>query len=345
MGDFNAISNITETHEGSMRWCPAITDFKECLQHAKLVDFRFSGILYSWCNKSFGNACIVKKLDRALVNQGWTSSFPLSECSFLTPGISDHNPILTTFIKGTAVFQVVQKLKLLKPVLKGNCKKDFTDIDSLLHAVKLELDACQSDLDCSPSNTCLRQMERSFSTELIRLTNIQESMLRQKSKINCLKLRDSNTAYFHKSFSSRNNKKKILSLTTDAGILIYDKESIIEEIVAHFKGLLDTAAPPTHSLSDLCAFNFKQVPSHLLSSLSEIPSPLEIQNCLLHLNRDKALGPDGYNAAFFQKAWDIVGRSVTLAITEFFNNGKMLSEANNTYISLVPKCQNPSLID
>ncbi|XP_059658381.1 uncharacterized protein LOC132304657 [Cornus florida] len=202
MEDFNAIPNAREKYGGSMRWCPAMTDFKECLQKVELEDLKFNGILYSWCNRSSGVACIAKKLDRALVNQKWTSSFLVSECSFLTPGISDHSPILVstdfhlprrclplkffnawnshpkflpsvqevwnTYIKGTTMYQCVQKLKLLKQGLKINCKKEFTDIESKLHLVKMEFDSCQLDLDSNPSNDLFRHLEKSLSNEYLR---------------------------------------------------------------------------------------------------------------------------------------------------------------------------------
>ncbi|XP_059659057.1 uncharacterized protein LOC132305432 [Cornus florida] len=66
---------------------------------------------------------------------------------------------------------------------------------------------------------------------------------------------------------------------------------------------------------------------------------------MLSLNKDKAPGPDDYNAMFFHQAWSIVGNLTIKAISEFFRNGKLLGEANSTYISLVPKCQNPSTIN
>ncbi|XP_059627352.1 uncharacterized protein LOC132270169 [Cornus florida] len=218
--------------------------------------------------------------------------------------------VWSTFIKGTSIFQVVQKLKLLKIALKDNCKKDFSNIDSKLNAVKGELDSCQLDLDSTLTDISLREMERSLIKEYLRLANTQEDMLRQKSRMIWLKLGDNNSSYFHKSFSSRNNKRKIISLTVNSGTIIEDADSIKQEVIHHFKQLLDYSPPSTHSVTDL----------------------------------DKSPGPDGFNATFFQKAWSIVGRSVTKAISEFFTNGKLLSEANNTYIALVPKCLNPNTI-
>ena len=37
----------------------------------------------------------------------------------------------------------------------------------------------------------------------------------------------------------------------------------------------------------------------------------EIKETFMSLNPNKAPGPDGYNAKFFQKSWDVVGHEVT----------------------------------
>ena len=57
---------------------------------------------------------------------------------------------------------------------------------------------------------------------------------------------------------------------------------------------------------------------------------------------DKAPGPDGYTAFFFQQMWHIVGLDVISAAQSFFADGKLLKEHNATSITLVPKIPNPS---
>ncbi|XP_059650451.1 uncharacterized protein LOC132296256 [Cornus florida] len=337
MGDFNVIPNIGEKHGGSMKWSTAMSDFKDCLQNAELEDLKFCGILYSWSDKSLGDACIAKKLDRALVNQKWTSSFPISECNFLTLGISDHSPILVTLdinkpqrrtpsgslmlghhtsfsylqYKGfgahTLKEQLCFKLFKLKTVLRTTCGKEFSELDSKIHAIQLELQSCQMDLDLSPIDSSLKELEGALTREFFRLGNIQEDILRQKSRM-----------------------------------MIHDLEDIKIQVVNHFQSLLGQSPPPTHHISNLAPFISKVVPTSMHSFLEDPPSNLEIQSCMLKLNKDKAPGPDGYNASFFQKCWNIVGRTIIKAISEFFRNGKLLAEVNNTYIALVPKCQNPT---
>nr|GEU32224.1 hypothetical protein [Tanacetum cinerariifolium] len=55
--------------------------------------------------------------------------------------------------------------------------------------------------------------------------------------------------------------------------------------------------------------------------------------------------PDSFSAAFFKKAWDVVGGDITCAIRDFFSNGKLLKELNHTIISLIPKVTTPACIN
>jgi hypothetical protein len=56
----------------------------------------------------------------------------------------------------------------------------------------------------------------------------------------------------------------------------------------------------------------------------------------------KALGPDGFNAGFFQKNWELVGPEVCQAILYSLNNGVISNDLNSTFIALIPKSKHPS---
>ncbi|GKB53666.1 hypothetical protein Tco_0904419, partial [Tanacetum coccineum] len=67
----------------------------------------------------------------------------------------------------------------------------------------------------------------------------------------------------------------------------------------------------------------------------------EIREAMFSLGDNKALGPDGYSAAFFKEAWSIISVDVCKAIKEFFTNGILLKELNHTIIALIPKVASP----
>lgn len=56
---------------------------------------------------------------------------------------------------------------------------------------------------------------------------------------------------------------------------------------------------------------------------------------------NKSSGPHGFMVEYFIKYWHIVGNVTYRAIKAFFHSCKMLTEANHTFIALIPKNKNP----
>ncbi|XP_020266328.1 uncharacterized protein LOC109841800 [Asparagus officinalis] len=70
----------------------------------------------------------------------------------------------------------------------------------------------------------------------------------------------------------------------------------------------------------------------------------EIRNALFQMNADKAPGPDGFNAYFYQQNWDIIKDDVVLAVQNFFSSGSLLKQINHTFLTLVPKSKEATSI-
>ena len=67
----------------------------------------------------------------------------------------------------------------------------------------------------------------------------------------------------------------------------------------------------------------------------------EIRQALFQMGPTKAPRPNGMNALFYQKFWNIVGDSVISAVLDFLNTGSMVPSINHTNIVLIPKVKNP----
>lgn len=63
------------------------------------------------------------------------------------------------------------------------------------------------------------------------------------------------------------------------------------------------------------------------------------------MHPSKALGIDGFLAAFFQKFWDKVGSLITHLCLGVFNGIKSVDYINRTLIALIPKVKDPKEVD
>lgn len=93
MGDFNVIKNLDETDREDDSWDTGMEEFKDCLHNIGADDIRGFGPIFTWWNSQISRP-INKKLDRALGNASWFSSFPLAQATFAPRGVSDHSPVI-----------------------------------------------------------------------------------------------------------------------------------------------------------------------------------------------------------------------------------------------------------
>ncbi|CAA7053093.1 unnamed protein product [Microthlaspi erraticum] len=95
------------------------------------------------------------------------------------------------------------------------------------------------------------------------------------------------------------------------------------------------ASPATHDqLQDLMPFRFNEAQK---GELTKAVTPEEIKTTLFAMPLNKSPGPDGFSVEFFRASWDVVGPDVIAAVQEFFRNGRLLKDLNNTAVALIPK--------
>ncbi|GKF45186.1 hypothetical protein Tco_0131738, partial [Tanacetum coccineum] len=72
-----------------------------------------------------------------------------------------------------------------------------------------ELDEVQKVLDTNPADLILREEEATYLQAFNEAKLDEERFLKQKTKIEWLEVGDSNSAYFHKSVKSRNQRCRV----------------------------------------------------------------------------------------------------------------------------------------
>lgn len=371
-GDFNVCLDVNEKVGGNIHWNRDMEEFRDFTLKLGITDLRFSGHLLTWwdCNC---NSPRYRKLDRVMINPGWMHLFDSSSATFLNRGISDHSPAVTelglakcflpkpfkffnflcghnlflptvakcwsTNIHGNPWFILTSKLKLVKQALK-TLNSDVGNVHSRVAQTRAALDGFQQLLSNSTHVHDL-EMEKMLIADYKKSLDIEESFLKQKSRVQWLHLGDCNSGFFFNSCKNRWNLNKILSISDDSGAVYDNHKDIAEVAVNHFKNLIGTENPVLPFLDDL---NVPQLSPSQAEYLARPFTSGDILDTLKSMPKNKSPGPDGFTSEFFIASWQIVGPDVEKAVLHFFNTGHMPRIVNSAAVSLVPKIENPSYL-
>ncbi|PWA53418.1 RNA-directed DNA polymerase, eukaryota, Reverse transcriptase zinc-binding domain protein [Artemisia annua] len=151
----------------------------------------------------------------------------------------------------------------------------------------------------------------------------EERFLKQRAKVEWLRVGDSNSSYFHKLVNNRVATDRI-DMVLDSNGVCHESSDVQGTFVSHYSHFLGnsgiTSNLDTHDL-------FSNRRSKMLS-----------------MGDDKSLGLDGFTTAFFKGALDVIGGDVYNSVKVFFVSGKLLKEVNHTIIALIPKISTPTRV-
>ncbi|GJY89249.1 hypothetical protein Tco_0503877 [Tanacetum coccineum] len=374
LGDFNAALFMDDSTASGSNVDIAMREFRDCIEDIEVLDVQCTGLQYTWNQKPKGMNGMLKKLDRVMANIEFNDHFVGAHAIFKPYRISDHSPsvlciptlsrvkprpfkffnILTTHekfldvvkgnweqqVSGFHMYRVVKKLKnMKKPFWK--LLYDKGNLHANVSRVRAELDSIQTLLDADPFNAILREREASCVVEFNEAVLLEERFLKQKAKIQWLKEGDSNSAYFHKAVKSRTSRSRIDAVTNSEGV-VFENDMVPNAFVAHYESFLGLAGE-THGFNVINLFNSCLNEQEANDMVRNVTAQ-EVKEAFFSIGDDKSPGPDGYTAAFFKEAWNVVANDVTNAICEFFRNGTLLKELNHTIIALIPKVKNPTRV-
>ncbi|CAI8605706.1 unnamed protein product [Vicia faba] len=84
--------------------------------------------------------------------------------------------------------------------------------------------------------------DKACSQEVIKLANIEEYLLRQKAKIDWIRLGDISSAYFYSNLKDRYKQAQINNLVDKDGKNLVDHDQIEKEVINFYQGLVGSAA-------------------------------------------------------------------------------------------------------
>ncbi|XP_019258924.1 PREDICTED: uncharacterized protein LOC109237119 [Nicotiana attenuata] len=225
-----------------------------------------SGRSFTWTN---GHT--YSKIDRALINAEWMLAMPHLEVWIMDPHCSDHSPLSIAleededyspkpfkfqnhlvehneFIKIVSeawerpheqnnIRNVWLKLKRVKHAMKVLNNNEYNAVGDQVKVCRQRLIALQEQMKDPGQSEPLVADEKEMKVQLEKWLGVEESIIRQKSRVKWLNLGDANTAYFFATVMRDGpmvNRVQQMQLITEVSK---------EEIYHALKGISDNKAP------------------------------------------------------------------------------------------------------
>ena len=234
---------------------------------------------------------------------------------------------------GSYGFNLMKKISYSGFLLSKWNKTSFGQTKTKILEIERRIGIIQS----KPPSIEALQEEASLMMELEEWQTREEIRLKQKSRELWLKEGDRNSKFFHASTLIRRRRNNISEIKLENGEKIYGRENIEKYFGDHFKELFSTSNPSFPV--DLEKPIEPSISAAENAKLLKIPSEGEIQRTIFEMNPLKAPGLDGMPGLFFKKFWHIVRNQLILTVQNFFRDGWLLKEMNETFITLIPKVQ------
>ncbi|XP_031391078.1 uncharacterized protein LOC116203481 [Punica granatum] len=273
VGDFNEICYASDKI-GGRNFTSSFRSFLDTfLSQSGCIDLGFTGNPFTWRNKRMGLAFIRQRLDRALANDDWRTTFPRAGVFHLPQIRSNHNPILlklwtesankpkpfrfeeawtrdhssTTIVKnawnkfvpGSKAFQLSSKIKIVKTGLRKWNKDVFGFCDTNIEGIMKKIEEIQT----NQTTLETKEEEENLMAELEENLLRKDLIWRQKSRELWLKHGDRNSKFFHLSTVIRRRSNHIATIKGDNGEWCQYQDEIGNYFLKNFQDLFTTSQP------------------------------------------------------------------------------------------------------
>nr|GEU29107.1 hypothetical protein [Tanacetum cinerariifolium] len=181
-------------------------------------------------------------------------------------------------------------MKLLKKPFR-KLIHDQGNLHDRVNRLRNELDEVQKALDRDPSNSVLRDEEALYVQAFNAAKIDEERFLKQKAKIEWLKVGDSNSAYFYKTMKTHNQRSCIDVITNFNNMEVIGNQ-IANVFVSHYNTFLGRDMICTDLDSD--GLFLKRVFDPSNDNMTTPVMNEEIKKAMFRIWNDKAPGPDGF---------------------------------------------------
>jgi len=169
-----------------------------------------------------------------------------------------------------------------------------------------------------------------LKAQLLECYEEEEKFWRQRSRIQWLNSGDRNSSFFHAVTRGRRAQNRFSVIENAAGLAFYKEGEIVNTIADYYRDLF--AYSSTGQLQVVQEVISSRVTPEMNEALIALPDDQEIKAAVFSIHADKAPGPDGFSAGFYQSFWDIIGDDVSKEIWNFFASGSLRNRQNETHV-------------
>ncbi|CAN6182020.1 unnamed protein product [Urochloa humidicola] len=368
-GDFNIIRNPSEKNNSRYndKW-PML--FNAIIETLNLREIHMSGRKYTWAN--YAEVPTYERLDRVLVSTEWELKFPLASVCALTRELSDHTPLLVSlgepahrgnsrlfkfelgWLTKDGFYEMVKevwesetkghtpmerwqnKIRRVRRYLRGWARNIVSQDRKKKYELLNTIDA----LDIQAETRLLLpheiELRNHLKGQLTKLLREEEIYWLQRSKATKLLQGDANTKYFQLVANGRHRKTRIVQLEQEEGVIVGDA-NLKSYITEYYKQLFGPHESNSFTMDETMRDDIPQVSREENEVLMAPFSEIEIRTAIFQMEHNKAPGPDGFPAEFYQFFWEVI-RSDLLALFHEFHEGRLpIHSLNFGVITLLPK--------
>eukprot|EP00253_Pinus_taeda_P028088 PITA_28088 len=168
----------------------------------------------------------------------------------------------------------------------------------------------------------------------------EETLWKQKSRIQWLREGEQNTKFFHRSALDHRSANRILELKNNAGEILKNHNDISALLSDHFKSIAQE--PPINreeAIKELTTAIPKSITSEQNWALCREISLEEVEEAIRSMPNDKAPGPNGFTINFYKACWSIVKQEVWEVVEDSRRSGTILKSINSIFLALIPKVE------
>ncbi|CAN6554430.1 unnamed protein product [Malus baccata var. baccata] len=170
----------------------------------------------------------------------------------------------------------------------------------------------------------------------------EESVWKQKSRVQWLQEGDANTKFFHQSTLQRRRRNKVVTLKRDNEEWVDNPDQVRRLLDEHFMDLFSSSGQ--RDWGGLLDCVIPKVMEEINATLSAPVSADEIKQAALNMGGLKAPGPDGFQGIFYRSQWDIIAADVNKMIEDLMAGSLQPLRINATHLALIPKVPNPESV-